>query len=306
MSQEDFSIANSDGATVRVDINSNLQALATLSSGASAPSTTFAYMWWADTTTGLLKQRNAANSAWVTKGTLAEQAAELGSDNVFTKSQTWKQGADVASAAALAVNIDGNMFDVTGTTTITSINSKGVGTLIVLQFDGALTLTHHATDMKLQGGQNRTTAAGDIIVLYEYASGDWREVSYLQAGALNLQDRILQRPILKDYGETEVAIGATGGGTQDFDLTLGNVFSAIVDTSANTFTFSNPTASGDACSFTLILTDGGSQTVNWPASVDWAGGTAPTLTTSGVDVLTFITIDGGTTWYGFAAGLDLQ
>jgi len=36
----------------------------------------YAYQWWADTTTGLLKIRNAANSAWVTIGTLA--SANLG------------------------------------------------------------------------------------------------------------------------------------------------------------------------------------------------------------------------------------
>ena len=108
------------------------------------------------------------------------------------------------------------------------------------------------------------------------------------------------------YSENVNAIGSTGGGTQDIDLHLDNVVSATVDTSANTFTFSNPPASGKSGSFTLILTNGGSQTVNWPASVDWAGGTAPTLTTAGVDVLTFTTIDGGTTWYGFAAGLDMQ
>jgi len=46
--------------------------------------------------------------------------------------------------------------------------------------------------------------------------------------------------------------------------------------------------------------------VNWPAAVDWAGGTAPSLTSSGVDILTFTTVDAGTTWYGFAAGLDMQ
>lgn len=119
-------------------------------------------------------------------------------------------------------------------------------------------------------------------------------------------DQLLTRPVIKDYGEAVNAIGGTGGGTQDIDLTLGNVVSATVDTSANTFTFSNPSASGTACSFTLFLTNGGSQTVNWPASVDWAGGTAPTLTASGVDILTFATLDGGTIWYGFAAGLDMQ
>ena len=108
------------------------------------------------------------------------------------------------------------------------------------------------------------------------------------------------------YSEDVNAIGSTGGGTQDIDLTDGNVVTATVDTSANTFTFSNPPASGKAGSFTLILTNGGSQTVNWPAAVDWAGGTAPTLTTSGVDVLTFTTVDGGTIWYGFAAGLDMS
>ena len=108
------------------------------------------------------------------------------------------------------------------------------------------------------------------------------------------------------YSEDVNAIGSTGGGTQDIDMTDGNVVTATVDTSANTFTFSNPPASGKAGSFTLILTNGGSQTVNWPASVDWAGGTAPTLTSSGVDCLTFTTVDGGVIWYGFAAGLDMK
>lgn len=70
MSQDDLSVANGSGAAVRADINSQLQALGTLMSGASGPSTTYAYMWWADTTNGRLKQRNAANTAWVVVGDL--------------------------------------------------------------------------------------------------------------------------------------------------------------------------------------------------------------------------------------------
>lgn len=126
------------------------------------------------------------------------------------------------------------------------------------------------------------------------------------AGTQSLADNIVDQPKLQDYSETVNAIGSTGGGTQDIDLELGNVITATVDTSANTFTFSNPPASGSAGSFTLILTNGGSQTVNWPASVDWAGGTSPTLTAAGVDVLTFVTTDGGTTYYGFLAGADMK
>ena len=125
-------------------------------------------------------------------------------------------------------------------------------------------------------------------------------------GYINFQDEQAIRPEIKDYAETVNAIGGTGGGTQDIDVTAGNVVTATVDTSTNTFTFSNPSATGKACSFTLILTNGGSQTVNWPSSVDWAGGTAPSLTSSGVDILTFTTVDAGTIWYGFAAGTDMK
>jgi hypothetical protein len=122
------------------------------------------------------------------------------------------------------------------------------------------------------------------------------------SGELVAADQLVTRPLLKDYAESVNAIGSTGGGTQSIDLVLGNVATATVDTSTNTFTFDNPSATGRSCSFSLILTNGGSQTVTWPASVDWAGGTAPTLTTSGVDVLTFTTVDAGTIWYGFLAG----
>ena len=123
---------------------------------------------------------------------------------------------------------------------------------------------------------------------------------------VDFADQLATKPEMKDYAETVNAIGSTGGGTQDIDLTAGNVVSATVDTSTNTFTFSNPSATGKSCSFTLYLTNGGSQTVAWPGTVDWAGGTAPTLTASGVDVLAFTTLDAGTIWYGFSAGLDMQ
>tara|TARA_Y100001951_G_scaffold5457_1_gene3481 strand:- start:43 stop:609 length:567 start_codon:yes stop_codon:yes gene_type:complete len=115
---------------------------------------------------------------------------------------------------------------------------------------------------------------------------------------------VLTDVVLKDYGETTNAIGGTGGGTQDIDLTLGNSVTATVDTSTNTFTFSNPTASDELCSFILFLTNGGSQTVNWPGTVDWEGGTAPTLTASGVDVIAFSTINAGTLWHGFVISTD--
>ena len=61
----DMIIDNSTGANVRADINNALAALVSNSSSSSEPSTKYAYMWWADTTTGILKIRNSANNGWV-------------------------------------------------------------------------------------------------------------------------------------------------------------------------------------------------------------------------------------------------
>ena len=91
------------------------------------------------------------------------------------------KGADVASATALPVLTDGNYFDVTGTTTITSINTTKVGNVIKLHFDGILTLTHHATDLILPSGANITTASGDEAEFVEYATGDYRCTNYMKA-----------------------------------------------------------------------------------------------------------------------------
>ena len=120
-------------------------------------------------------------------------------------------------------------------------------------------------------------------------------------GTQDFGDNIAKKLNLLDYGEVTNAIGSTGGGTQSIDLTLGNSVVATVDTSANTFTFDNPTATDEMCGFVLFLTNGGSQTVTWPATVDWPAATAPTLSASGVDILVFQTVDGGTIWHGQVA-----
>ena len=65
MAQHDYVIANGTGAAVRSDLNGSLAAIVSNNSGATEPGTMYAYQWWADTTTGLLKLRNSANSAWI-------------------------------------------------------------------------------------------------------------------------------------------------------------------------------------------------------------------------------------------------
>ncbi len=71
MSQNSLVVANGTGASVRSAINNALNSIVTNNSGSGAPSTTYAYMLWADTTNDLLKIRNAANTAWITIGKLS-------------------------------------------------------------------------------------------------------------------------------------------------------------------------------------------------------------------------------------------
>lgn len=89
------------------------------------------------------------------------------------------------------------------------------------------------------------------------------------------------------------------------DQALGNYFSKTIS-GTTTFTVSNTPTTGIASSFILDLTNGGSATVNWWTGVKWAGGTAPTLTAAGRDVLGFFTYDGGTTWTGLVLGKDVK
>jgi hypothetical protein len=107
MAQHDYIIANQSGAAFRSDLNNGLAAIVSQNSGAAQPSTTYAYQWWADTTTGLLKIRNAANNAWITIGTLAD--ANLGLLSLAGGTLTGALLVDDSGTAALpAIAFDGD------------------------------------------------------------------------------------------------------------------------------------------------------------------------------------------------------
>lgn len=104
----------------------------------------------------------------------------------------------------------------------------------------------------------------------------------------------------KSVQEARVALGAN-----NIDLSSGNFFTKTIS-GATTFTVSNVPATGTAASFILDLTNGGSATITWWSGMKWAGGTAPTLTASGRDVLGFYTHDSGTTWTGLVLAKDVK
>lgn len=99
-----------------------------------------------------------------------------------------------------------------------------------------------------------------------------------------------------------VAQNITAMAAVDMSLSSGNYFTKTVSGST-TFTISNVPATRFV-SWVLKLTNGGSAAVTWPAAVKWQGGTAPTLTASGVDIISFFTDDGGTTVHGVLSSKD--
>jgi hypothetical protein len=80
MAQADQVVQNDNFPTVRADINNNLAALFSNSSGGTSPTVTVAYQDWIDTsgTDPIWKKRNAANNAWITIGALTSTGFEGG------------------------------------------------------------------------------------------------------------------------------------------------------------------------------------------------------------------------------------
>lgn len=122
---------------------------------------------------------------------------------------------------------------------------------------------------------------------------------------LALNGNLVTSPKIQSYSETANA-PTISGGNLTLNLSLANVFGPVtLNANISNLTISNPPANGTAGSFTLLLKANGTAfTVTWPAAVKWAGGTAPTLTSTAnkTDVFSFITTDGGTNYFGFKSG----
>lgn len=122
-------------------------------------------------------------------------------------------------------------------------------------------------------------------------------------GASATEAAALGQTVTKTGGGVETISTATATGATTVNLTNGNVHKLTL-TGAVTLTFSGAT-NGSGCSMTLYIAQDatGGRTITWP-TVKWAGGVAPVISTAAnaIDIYTFFTMDGGTTWFGNQAG----
>ncbi len=136
MAQSDQQIQNASGSSVRADLNNNFDALFSNNSGASEPAVTSAFMWFADTNNDALKIRNAADSAFITVGTLSE--ANLGLAGKASPAFTGNVTVPAGTVSSLPISFTGdtntgffkNSADdfsiVTGGTRRTHVDSNGI------------------------------------------------------------------------------------------------------------------------------------------------------------------------------------
>jgi hypothetical protein len=165
----------------------------------AAPSPTFPFLRYYNTTDGHTYRRNAANSAWIDEGLVDSllNAASVTDQLTGTSAALsatpdsvaalWQRGTDIASAATLSLPATGGgVYNVTGTTGISGISSAQGGRTVMFKFAAACTITHNATSMILPGAANLTTAAGDVLTFTNEAAQDasgsnWRCSSYVLA-----------------------------------------------------------------------------------------------------------------------------
>jgi len=271
-----------------------------------------------DSTTGKVIQNSTAT---LTDAGLLTVSNLVGTINTVTQNTiTTMTGlttvGTIASLVATTADINGGTFDgiVGGTTpadgsfTTLSASTSITGTL-------ATAAQTNITSVGTIGtGTWQGTAVADAYVAtastwngaVTTANAALPKAGGTMSGGIVMADQLLTRPEIKDYSETKIGVAAAA--TVDLDMTSGNVFTVTADQNT-TFTFSNPSPTGKSCSFTLIWTqDSSDRTITWPASVDWAGGSAPDVTSGSgkIDVYTFFTLDAGTIWYGFQAGAEMS
>lgn len=233
-------------------------------------------------------------------------------------------GADGSLGGVTAgLTLDGDTlgFDVAGPSNsmLVTDGSQGVSTGMILAKGFGF---QHPSDSEvgIQLGANHVVKIGDpeagsndtILTVDDNSSAitlraGGTNYQTINSSGTNFADTDVVRPVLKDFSETVKALGSKST-SFSVDFEEGNVQTVTIGGDC-TISFANAPASGKAGTCTLIITNGGAHTVSWiesPQLVKWPGNIAPALTSSGIDILSFLTTDAGVTVYGFVGGINFQ
>ena len=155
------------------------------------------------------------------------------------------------------------------------------------------------TSMYVSGGSGQEINEYDLSTAWNISTASFSRVFSVSA-----QDTTPSGVVFKSDGTKMYIVGGLNDSifqystallTQTLDLSTGTTFS-FTPSGATTVSFTNPPASGNAIGFSVEINGDGSA-ITWPSSVKWDLATAPVATAS-KELYTFVTVDGGTTYYG--------
>jgi len=302
----DYVLANQSGANFRTELNSILAAVVSQNSGSTAPSTTYAYQWWIDTSASpaLLKLRNGANSAWITVGDVT--AANLGllstttaastyapiASPTFTGTVTIPGGASISgyltstTAASTYLALAGGTL--TGDVTLNAQSDLRFADLdssnwVALQAPGSIATNYTLTLPAADGtnGQVLNTNGSGVLGWSTPATGDVTLTGTQTLTNKTLTDPAIIGTILEDV------YTITDGAAFEVDPSNGSV--QLITLGASRTPKATNFAAGE--SVTMMINDGTAYTLTWTDStwgsggIKWTGGSAPTLATSGYTVI---------------------
>ena len=271
MATHDYIISNQTFPSTRTDLNNVLSAIVSNNSNSTAPSTTYAYMWWYDISTTTLKFRNADDDAWVSFATF-----DMSNDTV-------------------------NFLD--STVTITGLATSATGTTFTLSDTDNKSSVDFIIDNEKKIKLREATANGTNAISFKSPSSLSQDYDFTLPSDYGSADQVL-----KTNGSGTLSWGDVAGrtGTVDWNTTpKTSTFTAIngdgffANTTSGAFTVNLPAGSAGAI---VSLADYAAtwQTNNLtvtPNGTDKIGGidTSVTLNTEGQSV-TFVFVDSTQGW----------
>lgn len=149
----------------------------------------------------------------------------------FTEGLQWT----LASATTTSIGGQNGMYgQITGTTTITSLGSGRKSAYRIVQFAGALTLTHNGSSLILPSGANITTAVGDVAEFVSLGSSNWRCTNYMRASGSPIVPTTVTSYTAKTtlVDADQIAIADSAASNANAKITVANLKTTLAATTS--------------------------------------------------------------------------
>lgn len=264
-----------------------IDATSQLIAASAAPSPTYPFLRYHNTTDGFVYRRNAADNAWINEGAVDSVGNTASVTEVLTGTETakfgtpdsiaalWQRGTTITpSAGTVSLPSAGGGVYTVAAGNFSAISTAQGGRIVVFEFSGVSVITHNGTSLDLPGNADITTAAGDRAAFVNLAAQDasgsnWRMLwgtrddgSYIGVVATQAQQETgtnLTFPVtpgrqhfhdsaLKGW----IAFNGTGTPTATDQYNFVSGSSGITDNGAGDYTLTFTTAMSTAAGYAAV------------------------------------------------------